>query len=290
MWFGHNYFDLFIDYVTDYDGLTIHTPVNADRLARYLKDYHEGQFINNGFKNGFSLGIKPEPTLKPCTRLYPAKAELRLKIADEVAKGRIVGPFCQPPVDNLMISPVCVIPKPNSQKTRMIFNLSQPKDLSVNDNIDSSNTGVKFCSVTDVVHWIMENKSCGEDWFMSKVDLTDAYRMVPIQKADWKYLGMRVGNDVYIDRCLPMGASSSCQTFQKISDALAWMIMTTSPVVCNIFNYLDDFLILTKDVISCEKALEHFVKLCEDVGVPVSHEKTVRPTQQIVFGLWYQFR
>ena len=181
-----------------------------------------------------------------------------------------------------MISPVCVIPKPNGGKVRMIFNLSQPKGFSVNDNIDISNIPVKYCSVTDVVHWLMNNKS-DEGWFMSKVDLTDAYRMVPIRKDDWKFLGMRVGGDIYIDRCLPMGASSSCQTFQKISDAIAWMVMTTCPVTCTIFNYLDDFLIIAKDFSWCKSALGHFVQLCKEVGIPLSHEKTVEPTRQIIF-------
>ena len=267
--------------VTVYEELKIYTPVNADKLAEQLKGYSAAQFIIDGFKNGFSLGVGLEPTLRPCTKLYPAKPELRTKIVDEVEKGRIVGPFHKPPVDNLMISPICVIPKPNSHKVRMIFNLSQPQGMSVNDNIDEIKINVKYCSVSDVVQWLMNEKTCR--WWMSKVDLTDAYRMVPIRKDDWKFLGMRVGNDVFIDRCLPMGAASSCQTFQKISDALAWMVMATCPVTCTIFNYLDDFLILARDDVSCGKALKHFEMLCEEVGVPISREKTVRPTQHIIF-------
>lgn len=273
---------LFLDYVTDFERLTIHTPVDADMLARHLNNYHDKEFICCGFKDGFSLGIRAEQKLQPCAKPYPAKTELRCKIADEVSKGRIVGPFRQPPLEDLMISPVCIIPKPNSEKVRMIFNLSQPKDMSVNDNIDATRIPVKYCSVTDVVQWI-KNNQCGDGWFMSKIDLADAYRMVPIKKSDWKFLGMRVGDDIFIDRCLPMGASSSCQTFQKISDALAWLVMKTCAVTCTIFNYLDDFLILAKDNCCCEIALRHFIKLCQDIGIPLSHKKTVYPTQKLVF-------
>lgn len=264
------------------NSLTIYTPVDAQKLKQYLIGYHDAEFVSKGFLHGFSLGLKDTPTLKPCTKKFIPKKQLVNKIQDEVAKGRIIGPVHEVLSKSIMVSPVQVIPKADSSKLRMIFNLSQPTGYSVNDNIDPAAISVSYCSVTDVVHWIMNHKA-EDEWFMAKADLTDAYRMVPITDSDWKHLGMQVGQEVYVDRCLPMGAASSCSTFQRISDALTWISLNTCPVSCMIYNYLDDFLVLADGKNKCEQALSHFEQLCKKLNIPISAHKTVRPTTNIIF-------
>jgi hypothetical protein len=181
-----------------------------------------------------------------------------------------------------MISPICVFPKPGTNKFRMIFNLSEPHGVSVNANVPDSAKSVEYCSVDDVAKWLLKHDPHRE-MYMAKADLTDAYRMVPVKKDEWKFLGMRVGNDIYIDRCLPMGASSSCQIFQRISDALAWMARATCHSDCHIFNYLDDFLFLAAGEDGCNRALDHFVRMCGQLKVPISTKKTVRASRAMVF-------
>jgi hypothetical protein len=118
----------------------------------YLKHYWDVEYIIDGFKKGFSLGLKERPSLKPCTKILATKPDVLTKITDEVQKGRIIGPFARPPIDNLMISPVCTIPKANSTKRRMIFNLSHPTGASVNDNLRDEARSVQYCSVSDVAN------------------------------------------------------------------------------------------------------------------------------------------
>ena len=259
----------------------IYTPVKVGRLKEYLRGFDDARFVVDGFKNGFSLGLQNNPNVKGSTRIFPAKTSLCNKIQDEVEKGRVIGPVTTN-IRGLMVSPVQVIPKQNSDKVRMIFNLSHPKGTSVNDNIQQQAISVSYCSVTDVVTWIL-NAKARDEWFMAKADLSDAYRMVPIRKSDWKYLGMQVGKDVFIDRCLPMGAASSCCTFQRISDALTWACISSCSVHCKVFNYLDDFLIIADGRANCEQALQHFEEMCDWLGVPLSAQKTVRATLSITF-------
>jgi hypothetical protein len=247
-----------------------------------MEHYDDAAYIIGGFKSGFSLGLIEEPRLKAYSKLLPAKPSLAVKVDDEVVKGRIVGPFSRPPIADLMISPACTIPKPNSDKVRMIFNLSHPPGHSVNDNIKEESRSVRYCSVAEVARWLLHNDPEG-DMFLAKVDLTDAYRMVPVKKEEWRFLGMRVGADIYIDRCLPMGAASSCQIFQRISDGIAWMATTHSPVRCKIFNYLDDFLIMANSQAACTQALDSFAMICRHVGITLAPHKTVGPCQDLVF-------
>ena len=258
----------------------IYTPINPILLRELLKGYTDAPYIINGFEQGFSLRLRDKTTLQPYTKILPVKPEVKEKLMDEVQKGRILGPFQAPPVPDLMVSPICVIPKSDGKKFRMIFNLSHPKDKSVNDNIPDHHTSVAYCTVADVAHWITHNPG---SWFMAKADLSDAYRMVPIAKTDWKFLGMRLGSELFIDRCLPMGAASSCAIFQRISDAIAWMVKKSCPIYCKIFNYLDDFLFLARSHHDCEVTLKTFMHLCKDVGIPVSAEKTLPPGTNLVF-------
>ena len=117
---------------------------------------------------------------------------------------------------------------------------------------------------------------------LSKVDLKDAYRCVTIHKDDWRYLGMQLQDKYLCDRCLHTGLGSSCQIFTEISNALAWIFTQHNPKA-TVFNYLDDFLIVARDKQQCEYALQSFLNILNDIGFPVSDEKTVLPCQSLEY-------
>ena len=79
----------------------------------------------------------------------------------------------------------------------------------MNDNIPELLRSVQYCSVQDVGQCMMSNYGDGVAW-LAKVDLADAYRIVPIRRKDWRFLGIYIEDEYYVDRMLPMGASSSC--------------------------------------------------------------------------------
>lgn len=264
-----------------FEDLSVWTPVVVSELHRLLKGHPEATFFVDGFSSGFSLGLIKNPIVQCNTKVSPVKAILLEKLLDEVNKGRIVGPFNERPRELLMISPLHVIPKPGSDRTRMIFDLSVPHGKSVNDNIALEAKTVRYCSVVDVALWLQEQPTA--DYYMAKVDLTDAYRMVPIRKLDWCYLGIQVGNQYFADRCLPMGAASSCQLFQRISDMFVWIFNHIFDGQCIIFNYLDDFLLVSEGQGQCEAALNCFLAMFRQLGVTVSEQKTVWPTRSVVF-------
>ena len=80
-----------------------------------------------------------------------------------------------------------------------------------------------------------------------------------------------------------MGAASSCQIFQRISDALKEMLLDQCKPKISVFNYLDDFLFVAPTENSCEEALTAFETLCGKLKIPIATHKTVHATQQITF-------
>lgn len=267
--------------IAEFKSYSITTPIHVQQLKNAALGYPDRDFLIKGFMEGFRLGVRSNCNL--VNRLWkPRHAPMPLltKLKDEVLKGRIIGPFQVKPMDDLFISPLCVIPKPDSNKMRMIFNLSYPPGRSVNDNIEERYRTVSYCSVQEVGEYLLENYPTGA--WAAKIDLEDAYRMVPIHQDDWKFLGINVEGRFYVDRMLPMGASSSCQLFQRISDGLK-EIFLTSTTNAKVFNYLDDFLFISGSKEQCDASVKTFEVMCKNIGVPIANHKTIRACQSITF-------
>ena len=71
-----------------------------------------------------------------------------------------------------------------------------------------------------------------------------------------------------------MGLSSSCKSFECLSSALEWVARTKLRIP-GILHPLDDFLIVSKSIKSCDNELKAFLKTCDEIGVPMAPEKTV---------------
>ena len=56
-----------------------------------------------------------------------------------------------------------------------------------------------------------------------KMDLKDAYRMVPIHPHDQHLLVIVWGGNIFVDRCLPFRLRSAPKIFTAVADALAWV-------------------------------------------------------------------
>lgn len=78
-----------------------------------------------------------------------------------------------------------------------------------------------------------------------------------------------------------MGLSASCQSFERFSSALQW-IMTTK-YGARMSHILDDFFFIgPAQSNKCSSDLSRFISICEDIGIPLKQEKTVWPTSKLV--------
>ena len=63
-------------------------------------------------------------------------------------------------------------------------------------------------------------KRLGEGCLLSKSDILHAYKVVPVGKNRYKYLGFKIGNAYFYDKTFAMGLAVSCQWFEGLSNAL----------------------------------------------------------------------
>ena len=202
------------------------------------------------------------------------------KLRKERELGRIAGPFDSPPLANLRVSPLGVIPKKTPGEFRMIHHLSYPKGASINDGIPPEFSSVKYASVDDAISHIQrQGKGCA----MAKTDVRSAFRIVPIHPSDYPLLGFQWKEKWYYDKTLPMGCSSSCQIFEDLSTAMEWVAKNKLQIP-NIIHILDDFLIIDKSLDTCGTKLNRFLQLCHELGVPMAEEETVGPAHVLTFA------
>ena len=123
-------------------------------------------------------------------------------------------------------------------KYRLIRDLSIPKGNSVNSLIPPENSIVKYDCFNNVVNLV---KFFGQDALLSKCGIEDAFRKICLHPSDYHLLGFTWNNIFYFDKCLHMGASSSCQIFERFSSALQW-IMEHKYDVAGMSHIINDFL------------------------------------------------
>ena len=108
-------------------------------------------------------------------------------------------------------------------------------------------------------------------FFLAKTDVKNAFRLIPIRPEDYDLLGIHWQGLYYYDRCMPMGGSSSCRTFEVFSTALEWIGQNKLHIPC-ILHLLDDFLIVFPSEDSSQHQWHTFLMLCSYLGVPMAPE------------------
>ena len=95
----------------------------------------------------------------------------------------------------------------------MITHLSYPPSHGINFVIDPSRCSVRYTAFDTVVEMIARLGPVAE---LGKVDIKNAFRLLPIHPGDFELSG----NEYYIDKCLPMGCSISCAIFEKFATSV----------------------------------------------------------------------
>ena len=236
----------------------------------------------DGFTKGFSTGfIGPVPNNTKVHTLCSASQQptiVREKIEAEIAAGRVLGPFKEPPFSNLVLSPIGLVEKKSPGEYRLIHHLSYPDNKSINDGIPDEAASVQYTTVDDAIAVI---RYLGVACFMAKTDIRKAFRLLPIRE-EHHLLGFAFREHYYVDTCLPMGLKSSCRLFEAFSSALE-LIARKQLKIPHILHLLDDFLIIADSAGACNAQLDRFLALCNKLGVPMADEKTLSAANVMIF-------
>ena len=201
---------------------SLHLPAWYEARADH-PDKQFSSYILNGIAHGFHIGAVRAGSLRSNQSNMPSvQLQSQLvasQISDEKESGRLLGPLPPHLASLVRMSPIGLIPKPHQPgKWKLIVDLSSPGGASVNDSIDTHVCHMRYASLLDAAELIMH---LGAGSQLAKVDLQQAYRIVPVHPDDHHLLGIRWGQDVYIDTALPFGLRSAAKKISAVADALA---------------------------------------------------------------------
>ena len=91
----------------------------------------------------------------------------------------------------------------------------------MNDGIPKDLCSLGNVSVDDLVKEMLR---LGKGAEMAKVNISQAYRNVPVHPADRHLLGMEWEGRVYVDGMLPYGLRSAPLLFTALGDAMQWSV------------------------------------------------------------------
>ena len=201
------------------------------------------------------------------------------KINAAVALNRIASPFDNLPIPISKCTSIALGEKSKKGQYRLLHKLSYPYDEnSINLSIPEEHKTVKYATIRDAVKLL----NAYDQPFMAMSDIQYAFRLIFLAPEDYCLTGFTLKGKYYFDRCLPMGASSSCNIFERFSDALVY-ILRESYGVNNVVKILDDFMFIEPSRRMFQSALDSFLSLAKLLGVPLSEKKTVLPTTAITF-------
>ena len=177
-----------------------------------------------------------------------------------------------------MISKFGVIPKKRQVDWwHLILDLSSPEETSVNDGISVELSSVKYLHFDLAAKLITES---GVDASLSKIDIKDAYGIVPVNPDDWMPLGMKWQGQYFMDRRLPFGLRLAPKIFMAVADALQWILINQG--VPTHIHYHNDFLFIEKAG-SQPTALTRACSIMDILGVPTAPHKVEGPSTCLTF-------
>jgi len=208
-------------------------------------------------------------------------------IREDVRQGKKAGPFTRPPFPVMCISPIGCVPKKSFGKTtgkiRVIHHLSYPHGGdSVNASILEEPLRLPtFGHAARIVSLF------GRGALLIKLDVSAAYKQVPVRKEDWPLLGFLWEGEYYYERVLPFGLRSSCRLWDLYAAALHYFLYHHLDTKCRreVIHYVDDFLFIVEPgkEEEAKRLLEGAVALCAKLGLPLAAEKTEGPTTCLTF-------
>ena len=301
--------------IRELERLLIATDYDRQKTLELIHSFSEG------FDLGYRGPVNRKNVANNLPLNIGSHAEIWEKMMKEVHANRYAGPYDKIPFqDHYIQSLIGLVPKDNGTKTRLIFHLSYDFKLDNGEILKSVNyftpehlckgkykdldyaikTSLNLIKQIDEGLWnhLLDPQTLNSNKFelsYSKTDVVSTFRILPMFPAHQAWLVMKAinpntGKFVYfVDKCLPFGASISCTHFQSFSDTLAHIgevtmqVNLSLPKQIPITNYLDDFLFIAVMRYLCDLMMKNFIWVCQEIGCPISAEKTQWAEGRIVF-------
>ena len=210
----------------NFQGCRIPLPTNLNIPAwhHFTQDYQDKQVVDL-LQFGFPLSFQgplPQPTMQ---NHASARLHMQHVFTDkEVAEGAMLGPFPQPPIQPLQVSPLLTRPKKDSDTRRCIMDLSFPKPPF--NSVNSGTPTDTYLGVAAKLHLPSTQtlaqliKDQGQGCYIYSLDVSRAFRQLPICPSSMHWLGLATSRGFFMDLSLPFGARWASYCCHRITNVI----------------------------------------------------------------------
>lgn len=194
----------------------------------------------------------------------------------------MIGPFDTSPFSTHRINPIGIATRKYSGKKRLIIDLSAPHNgnaQSINSLIPLAPFSLFYATVDNAIKFI---KQAGRSAWLAKADISDAFKVMPLHPSQWHLFGVQWRNKLFFSVRLTFGCRSSPKIFNSLSEALCWIILNNCKLPF-VLHFLDDFLLVDYPHAKPDRCLSALKRTFDELGIPLSVEKTLGPLKVIEF-------
>ena len=146
--------------------------------------------------------------------------------------------------------------------------------------VPKENKTVSYSGIDDVARMALHLGS--PSWAM-RIDIKHAFKCLPLAPSQWHLTGFSFRGAFFIQTQMPFGTSTSYLHFKEVARLLRWIIQNEHPPAL-IINYFDDFWLTQKSKEELAQLANIFTQIIEqEIGFPISHNKTLRPAMMLDF-------
>ncbi len=215
------------------------TPVNIFHLSSELVHHPDPQFTKyllSGLSHGFHPGVVNLPSESLiCPNLQSALTEtetVNILIKKEIEANFIIGPFPAPPFQHLPRQPHRRSHQEIFRQKHLIIDLSSPHNSpfpSINSLIPLEEFSLHYHDIDQAITLI---KDAGRGAWLAKVDITSAFKVMPIHPSFWHLFGIRWKDFFFFPSASPSAVEaapkfSTCYQKQFVGSS---QTITTYPI------------------------------------------------------------
>ena len=155
-----------------------------------------------------------------------------------------------------------------------------PLHASINELIDEEACSMTYVRLDDTIKAICQ---VGKGALMSKMDISDASKIMPIKGSQWPYFCVKWNGLYYVFVRLVFSCRSSPQICDTLSQAICW-IACNKYGIKTIFHLLDDFLTIDEpDICAGQRTRAILSLLFNRLKVPLAAHKCLGPTTRLEY-------
>jgi Reverse transcriptase-like len=228
------------------------TPINVDRFEEYLRGHPNKSYVNSvcrGLRQGFwplADGNNPDIWVTYDNSRRPIHQSDRMQFVrehgdEDVMLERWSPSFGSSLLPGMYSSPIGVVPKPSSDKYRLVNDHSQ-EPYSPNSMITDDEPHFPLNNITDLVSVLLTvREKYGKDrqLVLWKSDVKGAYRLMPMHPL-WQIRQIvTVDGRHFVDRCNTIGSRAGGLVWASFISLVLWIAIKVKKIE-DLLGYVDD--------------------------------------------------